>query len=202
MIQIKICGLTKEIEAEYLNEANVDYAGFIQFFPKSRRNISLEKAVSIKRELMPSVKSVAVTVSPSPEQIRQIADAGFDYIQIHGHLDVETLSLISIPVIKAFNVHDLASLSCYDKSPQIAGFVFDAAAPGSGMTFDWSLVPQLPASSRFALLAGGLNPENVVSAIRATGAKGVDTSSGVENDLQNGKSREKIIQFVNAVRTL
>lgn len=202
MIQIKICGLTQEKEAEYLNEASVDFAGFVQYFPKSRRNISLERAIQIKKELIPSIKSVAVTVSPTPEQLQLIEAANFDYVQIHGSVEENILRQINIPVIKAFNVNDLEQFPFYASLPQMKGFVFDALIPGSGQTFDWSLVPAFPKVNQFSLLAGGLNPENVAGAILATGATGVDTSSGVENDNGLGKSREKIMQFVKAVRNI
>lgn len=202
MIQIKICGLTQEKEAAYLNEAAVDFAGFVQYFPKSKRNISLERAVQIKKELLPSIKSVAVTVSPALEQLQLIEAAGFDYVQIHGPLEESILRQINIPVIKAFNVNDLEQFPLYAGLPQTKGFVFDALIPGSGQTFDWSLVPAFPKGSQFSLLAGGLNPKNVAGAILATGATGVDTSSGVENDNGSGKSREKILQFVKAVREM
>lgn len=200
MIQIKICGLTEEKEADYLNEAGVNYAGFVQFFPKSKRNIDIPKAISIKKELLPSIKSVAVTVSPTLDQIFEIEQAGFDYIQIHGDLNLENLCKIQIPVIKAFNVNDLASFTNFSKHSCIHGFVFDAMVPGSGQTFDWSMLPPLPKSNQFMLLAGGLNPENVAKAIQSTGATGVDTSSGVENDSGFGKDRKKILDFVYAVR--
>lgn len=202
MVQIKICGLTDEKEAEYLNEAEVDFAGFVQFFPKSKRNIPLEKAVLIKKELSPSIKSVAVTVSPTLPQLQEIEAAGFHYVQIHGNLEENILNQIHIPIMKAFNVNDLALFPRYARFPQVQGFVFDAQIPGSGCTFDWSLVPSIPKSNQFSLLAGGLNPGNVAKAILATGATGVDTSSGVENDSGLGKSREKILEFVKAVREI
>lgn len=200
MVQIKICGLTEEREAEYLNEAGVDFAGFVQYFPRSRRNIPLEKAVLIKKELLPAIKSVAVTVSPTLTQLQAIEAAGFHYVQIHGSLGENILNQIHIPIIKAFNVNDLTLFPHYAKFPQVHGFVFDAQMPGSGCTFDWSLIPPIPKANQFSLLAGGLNPLNVANAILVTGATGVDTSSGVENDSGIGKSREKILRFVKAVR--
>jgi phosphoribosylanthranilate isomerase len=200
MTKIKICGLTQECEADYLNEAGVDFAGFIQFFPKSKRNIPLEDAIRIKARLAASIKSVAVTVSPTIQELAAIETAGFDYVQIHGNLPEDVLSRLSIPVIKAFNVSDLDTFEQFLQYPCIKGFVFDAQVPGSGKTFDWSLIPSLPQSDRFILLAGGLNPSNVAQAIAYTHAAGVDTSSGVENDNGVGKSRNKILEFVHNAR--
>ena len=72
--KIKICGLTSPAEARYLNENHVDFAGMVLFFPKSKRNISIEQAKDIMAALDASIKRVAVVVSPSIEQIRQIED--------------------------------------------------------------------------------------------------------------------------------
>ena len=73
--KIKICGLTKEKEADYLNQIHADFAGMVVFFPKSKRNISLDQAKKIKSALLPEIKTVAVTVSPTLAQISQIAEA-------------------------------------------------------------------------------------------------------------------------------
>ena len=83
-IRIKICGLTCPEEAAFLNKNHVDFAGMVLFFPKSRRNISLEQAQEIIKSLDDTIKSVAVVVAPTNEQICKIADAGFDYVQIQG----------------------------------------------------------------------------------------------------------------------
>ena len=139
-MKIKICGLTDPREAEYLNRYHVDYAGMVLFFPKSKRNISLEKAALIRAALDPSILSVAVTVSPDQDQIRAISEAGFDLIQIHGPLPEGFPSGIRLPVFKAFNVDDIPLLDRYVCDENITGFVMDAATPGSGKTFDWRLI--------------------------------------------------------------
>lgn len=202
--KIKICGITAREEAEYLNEAGVDYAGFVQFFPKSRRNLSTAQAVDIMKYLDPGIRTVAVTVSPSLEQLRTIEAAGFSAVQIHGAIADEVLERIHIPVIKAFNVSDLEAFSHYESMDQVAGFVLDAQTPGSGRTFDWSLLRELPPTDKMVLLAGGLTPDNAAEAVAALGERidGVDTSSGVEHEEGAGKSREKILDFVRAVRSV
>lgn len=196
--KIKICGLTSPAEARYLNENHVDFAGMVLFFPKSKRNISIEQAKEIMAALDASIKRVAVVVSPSIEQVRQIETAGFDYIQIHGEIP-ETA--IAIPILKAFNVSDMGSYEKYHNDSRIAGYVFDAIEPGSGKTFDWKLVDNIPRDEKLLLLAGGLNPDNVRMAIEAVHPDGVDVSSGVENDDKAGKNPEKIHDFVAAVKS-
>lgn len=202
--KIKICGLTSPAEARYLNENHVDFAGMVLFFPKSKRNISIEQAKDIMAALDASIKRVAVVVSPSIEQIRQIEAAGFDYVQIHGEIpetETEAEAAIAIPILKAFNVSDMDSYEKYHNDSRIAGYVFDAIEPGSGKTFDWKLVDNIPRDEKLLLLAGGLNPDNVRMAIEAVHPDGVDVSSGVENDDKAGKNPEKIHDFVAAVKS-
>lgn len=202
--KIKICGLTSPAEARYLNENHVDFAGMVLFFPKSKRNISIEQAKDIMAALDASIKRVAVVVSPSIEQVRQIEAAGFDYVQIHGEIpetETEAEAAIAIPILKAFNVSDMDSYEKYHNDSRIAGYVFDAIEPGSGKTFDWKLVDNIPRDEKLLLLAGGLNPDNVRMAIEAVHPDGVDVSSGVENDDKTGKNPDKIHDFVAAVKS-
>ena len=202
--KIKICGLTSPAEARYLNENHVDFAGMVLFFPKSKRNISIEQAKEIMAALDASIKRVAVVVSPSIEQVRQIEAAGFDYVQIHGEIpetETEAEAAIAIPILKAFNVSDMGSYEKYHNDSRIAGYVFDAIEPGSGKTFDWKLVDNIPRDEKLLLLAGGLNPDNVRMAIEAVHPDGVDVSSGVENDNGAGKNPEKIHDFVSAIKS-
>ena len=202
--KVKICGLTSPAEARYLNENHVDFAGMVLFFPKSKRNISIEQAKEIMAALDASIKRVAVVVSPSIEQVRQIEAAGFDYVQIHGEIpetETEAEAAIAIPILKAFNVSDMDSYEKYHNDSRIAGYVFDAIEPGSGKTFDWKLVDNIPRDEKLLLLAGGLNPDNVRMAIEAVHPNGVDVSSGVENDDGVGKNPEKIHDFVAAIKS-
>ena len=112
--KVKICGLTSPAEARYLNENHVDFAGMVLFFPKSKRNISIEQAKEVMAALDASIKRVAVVVSPSIEQVRQIEAAGFNYIQIHGEIpETEAEAAIAIPILKAFNVSDMGSYEKY-----------------------------------------------------------------------------------------
>lgn len=200
--KIKICGITTEKEIGYLAEAGVNYAGFVLFYPKSRRNISVEQAGQLIRCLPPSIVPVAVTVCPTKEQLEQIERAGFAAVQIHGTVCDAHITTSPLPVIKAFNGDDLAAFSHYESMDQVVGFVLDAQVPGSGQVFDWSVLEKLPPTDKMLLLAGGLDPENVSEALRILGDRidGVDTSSGVEQENGMGKSRERILAFVKAVR--
>ena len=199
-MKIKICGLTDKREAACLNRHGADFAGFVLFYPKSRRNNTISQAREIMDELAPGIKRVAVVVSPTKEQITEIEQAGFDYIQIHGELSQELLSHISLPVLRAFNVSDMDAYEQYRHNDQIAGYVFDASEPGSGTTFDWTMVKRLPRDEKPLFLAGGLRPDNVSQAIETVHPDGVDVSSGVEYEGRPGKDPEKIAEFISVVR--
>ena len=199
-MKIKVCGLTSKEEAGYLMENQVDFAGFVVFFPKSRRNVSLGQAKEIMVSLPEGIQKVAVTVSPTAEQVCQIEEAGFDYVQVHGELSKEVLEVVKLPVLKAFNITDMESYGTFRDCKKIAGYVFDAAEPGSGKSFDWELVKKLPRDGKLFLLAGGLCAENVARAIRVLHPDGVDVSSGVEYEGRPGKDPQKIKEFCMAVR--
>ena len=115
--RIKICGLTSEEEIRWVSEENVDYLGMVLFFPKSKRNISIERAkqlLAVDKHMQNQVisseaknkeqdklpKTVAVTVSPTPEQVKEIEQAGFDLIQIHGELTKETYEAVTYKTCK------------------------------------------------------------------------------------------------------
>lgn len=197
---IKVCGLTEVREAEYLNRLKIDFAGFVLFFPKSKRNISIEKAEEIMKHLDKNIKKTAVVVSPAKEQIIDICNSGFDYIQIHGKIEEEVLKMAQIPVLKAFNVDDMDEFKMYSSNEKIAGYLFDAAEPGSGRTFDWDILSQIERDGKLFILAGGLNPDNVRKAVAAVNPDMVDVSSGVENDDGFGKDILKIEKFVKQIR--
>lgn len=199
---IKICGITSEEEIGYIAKAGINYAGFVLFFQKSKRNLSLERAENLVAKLPEDIASVAVMVSPTKEQVEAVVDAGFSAIQIHGKVEDSIITSCQIPVFKAFNVSDMDAFSHYEQMDEVVGFVMDAAVPGSGKTFDWDLLQKLPSTEKQVLLAGGLNPDNVGEALTACAGKidGVDTSSGVERTDGNGKSKERIEAFVRVVR--
>lgn len=195
-VLVKVCGLTDTVEVDYLNKNKVDFAGFVLFFPKSKRNISIEKAEQIMAELDENIKKVAVIVSPDESEIQQINGSGFDYVQIHGEIKDRLLEQISKPVFKAFNIKDIKNIHKYQNNAKIVGYVFDAAVPGSGKVFDWSILNDIKRDAKTFILAGGLNDSNVREAVKLVNPDVVDVSSGVEYDSGSGKDPEKIKQFI------
>lgn len=201
MTKIKICGMTSLSDIQCVNDNGVDFAGFVLFFPKSKRNLSVEAAAELLPALNRDIKSVAVVVSPTVAQLQEIERVGFHYIQIHGQLTDEVLEAAKIPVLRAFNVSNMGEFQKYRDHDKIAGFVFDAAEPGSGKVFDWSLVKHIECpEGKIMLLAGGLNPDNVAEAVAYLHPYGVDVSSGVENADGKGKNPDRVRDFVNRAR--
>lgn len=208
--QIKICGLTDPSETAVVNKNHVDLIGNVLFFEKSRRNIDISRARLIHAGLSEGIQKVAVVVSPSVDQLQMIEEAGFDLVQIHGSLpDWDLLeNKTSIPILLAFNGADCEKCREYDMAERIAGFLFDAPAPGSGQAFDWSRLSEFfiktadgeGGLNKPCFLAGGLRAENVGEAIGLLHPAGVDVSSGVEYADRQGKDPAAVERFIQAVR--
>ena len=213
-MKIKICGLTRPEEANYINEAKVDYAGFV-FYGPSKRNVSISQANEIKKLLETGIKTVAVMVAPDISLINQVQDSGFDILQIHKELNNEMIDAARLPIWYAINISDEdeanAKMGFIDKlseerKKKIEAIVVDAPDFGSGKTFNWRKSRRLlkagaqspPGDDRLFILAGGLNPDNVAEGIELFNPDIVDVSSGVEGT--QGKDRSKIEAFVKAAR--
>lgn len=194
MTQIKICGFTDPKEAAFVSYPDVSYMGMVLFFEKSKRNISLETAQAILRAADPRIQKVAVVVSPSPAQAEEIEKADFDYMQVHGVLGAEVLSMNRLPIIRAYN-----GKAEEEEDPHICAHLFDAAEPGSGQAFDWKMLAEKKRKKPW-FLAGGLTAANVGRAISLIHPDVVDVSSGVEYTDRKGKDPEKIAAFIQAVK--
>ena len=130
-----------------------------------------------------------------------IENAHFDLLQIHGDFDTSLIDYINIPVIRAFNAGNINDLSFYINNDKTLGILFDAPNPGSGKTFDYSLIPDIKDSSKKLFLSGGLNPSNVRIAIQSVNPHAVDVSSGVENSDGTGKDIKLVEEFIKAARS-
>ena len=197
--KVKICGLTKPEEARMLNRYGADYAGFVMFYEKSRRNNSVQNAWQVLRYLDRKIQRVAVVVSPTLEQIRLIEQMDFNAVQIHGELSEELLGKIMIPVWRAYNVTDPVILQ-EEESEKITACVLDGSIPGSGKAFDWEKMRYFGQGGRMLVLAGGLNEGNVREAIDIFHPDVVDVSTGVEGE--NGKESGKVRAFIEKVKNM
>lgn len=200
MTKVKICGLKNPTDIKCINTLSPDFAGFVMFFEKSHRNISVQTAQELLALLDKNIKSVAVTVSPTEEQLEQIYNLGFDYVQIHGNITDEVLKNSKTPIIRAINVSGTDSLTDLDNYKNVKGILFDSAVPGSGQGFDWTLLKKLPKTDKMLFLAGGLTADNVAAAICQVHPYAVDVSSGVELADKSGKDFELVRTFIENAR--
>lgn len=200
MTKVKICGLKNPTDIKCINTLSPDFAGFVMFFEKSHRNISVQTAQELLTLLDKNIKSVAVTVSPTEEQLEQIYNLGFDYVQIHGNITDEVLKNSKTPIIRAINVSGTDSLTDLDNYKNVKGILFDSAVPGSGQGFDWTLLKKLPKTDKMLFLAGGLTTDNVAAAVCQVHPYAVDVSSGVELSDKSGKDFKLVRAFIENAR--
>lgn len=201
-VKIKLCGMFREQDIDYVNEALPDYVGFIVMFPKSYRNIGLETALRLKKRLSPEIKSVAVSVNAPVEKLAEFANSGAaELLQLHGDEDAAYIAALRrrtcVPLIKAVKVTEFGDV---ERAQALdADFLLLDSGTGSGKAFDHSLIDRERITKPF-FLAGGLDPENVRQAALAVQPYAVDMSSGIETD--KVKDRGKIIAAVEAVRRM
>ena len=198
MTNLKLCGLTRPCDIEWVNALLPDYIGFV-FARKSKRYISPEVAGSLRAGLVSGITAVGVFVNEAPEAVAALLNGGIiDMAQLHGGEDeayIQSLRrLTDKPLIKAFRVDGHADLALA-RASSADHILLDHGPGGTGAAFDWSV---LNGFDRPFFLAGGLNPENVGKAVEALHPFAVDVSSGIETD--GVKDHEKMIAFVNAVR--
>ncbi|MEP0153342.1 phosphoribosylanthranilate isomerase [Pseudophaeobacter sp.] len=191
-IRVKICGLNSPQDVAAAAAAGAAYVGFV-FFPKSPRNISIEQATQLALEAPVGLCKVALTVNADDAMLDALTDAvPLDMLQLHGSESPERVAEVKarygLPVMKAIGVADASDLPQIDLYSQVADqLLIDAKPPknadlpgGNGLAFDWRLLAGRKYWQRPWMLAGGLTPENVAEAVRMTGARQVDVSSGVE----------------------
>lgn len=192
MAQVKICGLTRPEHVAAAVEAGAAFVGFV-FFPKSPRNLTPEAAATLALEVPPGVARVGLFVNPDDALLDAVlAVVPLDILQLHGSESPDRVAEIKartgLPVMKAVGVagpQDLDALWDYGLVADM--LLVDAKAPkdaalpgGNGLAFDWRLLVGRKFLTPW-MLAGGLTPDNVAEAVRLTGARIVDVSSGVES---------------------
>ncbi len=201
MTKLKICGLTRQQDIDIVNEMLPDYIGFV--FAESRRRVTPAQTAVLKAQLDPRIKAVGVFVNADINGIAALAhDGTIDLIQLHGEEDAayinELRSKIACPVIKAVRVQTTAQVYSAEKLP-CDYLLLDAyqkdAYGGTGMAFDYALIPKL---TKPYFLAGGLNAGNINAALDLH-PYCLDISSGVETD--GVKDPGKIREIIRIIRT-
>lgn len=200
-IRIKICGIKHQDDALKAVECGADAIGLI-FVEKSPRYVSLTEARLIAESIPPFVTVVGLFMDASADVVFEaLKVAPLNLLQFHGDESPEFCEQFEMPYIKVLRMRENVNVVAFAQDyPNAAGILLDTyskAGGGSGQTFDWSLVPEdvpLP-----LILAGGLNPDNVVSAIETVKPYAVDVSSGVESEPAI-KDHKKIEQFIKEVQ--
>ncbi|MBT5185786.1 MAG: phosphoribosylanthranilate isomerase [Kordiimonadaceae bacterium] len=211
-IEAKICGLTTEETVRAALDGGARYIGFV-FYPPSPRNISFEQVALLGEIIKNDALKVGVFVNPDDELIRDtLRHIDLDVLQLHGNESIERIqylknkfSKIVMKAISVESVSDIARAREYEKMADM--LLFDAKAPinmnnalpgGNGLEFDWNLIAGYKWRVPW-MLSGGLNDKNVSEAIKISGAKLVDISSGIETE-PGVKSANLINSFLTTVQ--
>ena len=204
-IRIKVCGLTSLVDAEFADRCGVDYLGFI-FHPKSPRFVSLETYRAMAKRL-PDRKKVAVTVEPTLAELAALGAAGFDFFQVHFRHDAPVTQIASwaetVGLTRLWLAPKLPPTEDVPDNMQRLSncFLLDTFHAdkfgGTGKTGDWAKFARHQSAhpDKTWILSGGLNPDNIADALRASQARFVDVNSGVES-APGVKDQEKLKRFV------
>ena len=204
--QVKICGVTDVAIANHAIKCGASFLGFI-FFEKSSRNISINKCTEILNEIEGRVKTVAVTVNPTNNDLEVYSNMRFTHLQLHGDESIDEVKKIhenfNFKIIKSFSIsteRDLANIDNY--CPFIDHILLDSKRKknmpgGTGVSFDWKIISDFSPKKTF-FLSGGLNTSNILDALKLQKTSYFDVSSGVENS--EGIKDEKLIsEFISKV---
>lgn len=198
MIKIKLCGLKSLADIEIINKYSPEYIGFI-FYKKSKRYIDYKTAKMLKNALNKNISAVGVFVNEDIDTVINLLNENIiDIAQLHGNENenyIKTLkSLTNKTIIKAFKIQNALDIQNAQQSPADL-VLLDSGEGGTGETFNWSLIKSF---NRPYFLAGGLNIDNIQTALDTLTPYALDVSSGIETD--NIKDAKKIKAFIQTVR--
>ena len=208
-VQTKLCGLSTVETVDAAIAGGAAWLGFV-FFPKSPRDILPEQAASLIARAPVGVGKAAVLVDPDDELIGRVLQAGVTVLQLHGDESPERLAALKrhgVELWKAVPVRIRTDLDAARRYRGVADrILYDAKTPkgtlpgGMGLRFDWKLLEGFDHPLPWAL-SGGLDAGNLSEAVGITGARLVDTSSGVESG-PGVKDVDKIAAFLQAAGRL
>lgn len=199
--KIKICGLKRIEDVISVNVAEPDYCGFIFNVSGSRRSIGAEQLNILVDMLNPEIVPIGVFVNEKTDVIlRIVRESGIRMVQLHGQENGEIIHTIQskaqVPVIKAVSVRSKEDVRSAVLSPADY-LLFDCGEGGTGQTFDWNLLEDIP---RPYFMAGGIGTHNMEEVLRRFSPFALDVNSSVETDGQ--KDGRKILAAVRMLRTL
>ena len=197
MVKVKICGLSRPCDIDAVNDEKPEYVGFV--FAESRRKVTPQFALDLRKKLNPDIIPVGVFVNDDPEYIVSLARQGIiGVIQLHGSENEEYIcglkAVADMPVIKAVAVVNKGDVQKWAET-SADYLLFDGKNSGSGQSFDRDLIGKV---EKPFFLAGGLCGKNIMAALEKVKPFAVDVSSGVETD--GFKDPAKIREFIRMVR--
>ena len=200
--KVKICGIMALADAQAAVAHGADFLGFI-FVKGRRRCMTVEDTGEIIRELGSACPpAVGLFVNEDPATVRHIAAvSGLQYAQLCGGESPDYCAALGMMHWKVINLHSAEDYERMHPYRDATAFVLEGAANGpggTGQTWNWSLAGGVPRDRRF-LVAGGLSPDNVGTAVAKVQPWGVDVSSGVETD--GKKDPDKIAAFIREARS-
>lgn len=209
-VRVKICGVTRPQDVSASAAAGVAYIG-LNFFPKSPRYVAPDDARELALAAPPELAKVGLLVDPDDAALDAVlATVPLDMVQLHGGETPARVAAIrdriGLPVMKAVGLRTSDDLPAIDAFAEVADQILVDARPppgadlpgGNGVGFDHGLIAGREWRGPW-MLAGGLTPENVATAVRLTGARQVDLSSGVES-APGVKDPDRIAAFCAALR--
>lgn len=192
MAKIKICGLRRDEDITSVNILKPDYAGFI-LTNGFRRSIDMDTVRRLRDRMSGDIKAVGVFVNENVQIVNACVKMGvIDIVQLHGDESPEYCAEINAPVIKVFKPEDFDKIKAYNDVCDY--FLFDSGT-GTGRAFDWSSVPK---TEKPFFLAGGIDADNIDTAIKQINPYCIDVSSSVETD--GFKDYNKIKEIITKCR--
>ena len=201
MLLAKICGLSKIIHVEKCIEYGASMCGFILFYPKSHRNLSLDKAKELT-SLKHSKSNVAVMVQPNKSQLESIKNLNFQYYQIYGDQDPDEINKIKkrygVKIIKALTVETKENVLKYKKYQDISNVIlFDSIGKEKSLSFDHSLLKDV-SKNVIKMIAGNIQTQDLEKISKI--ADIVDVSGAVETEKK--KDLTKIKEFLLKIKEI
>ena len=204
IVKVKICGITNYRDAAAAADMGADLIGF-NFYPKSPRFITPEKAAKIINKLPAFIHVAGVFVNASLDRIKDVInECNLDWVQLHGDESpkfCESLRSINVRTMKAIRVKSQADIEKAEDFFTDA-ILLDAFDPkkygGTGLKFDWNVIGHI---NKRIFLAGGINPDNVEAAIEL-GVYGIDICSGIESrpGKKDIKKMRKLFEVIHRLR--
>ena len=194
MKKIKICGLKRREDIEYVNKYQPDYIGFV--FAGKKRKLTYDQVVDLKKYLTSSIQVVGVFVNEDISFVEKLVkEHVIDLVQLHGQEDQKYIQAlkekVDVSIIKAIQIKNEDS---FNEHYDVDDYLYDHGTGGTGESFDWSMLKEV---DKPVFLAGGINLLNIDDALKKN-VYALDVSSGVETD--GFKDEKKIKKIVRRVR--